>query len=244
LGNFAPPLDVIASICKRLFFVEIEGDTVVRVPGLAQWDAVLGSNEKTLVNVLQAHGPVLGREAFLERCRERAMNESTFNRVASRSVILKMPVRDTYTLVGATIPATSDTIGRGSIEENSTITNHTSLPEGRIVMAWKLNSSIRRSGVLRVPEPVNTFVEGEYQLSTVTKLELGLIQIRQRACWDVRRLLHYACSEIDDTLVIVLSLRDHCATGILGDETVAARVMSGDFDLDAGTSGEQGKPVG
>jgi hypothetical protein len=119
LGNFATPPDVLASICKRLLFAHLEGDAVVHVPGLAQWDAVLDPNETTLVNVLQAHGPVLGREAFLERCCERAMNETTFNQLTSGSVILNIPAPGMYALVGATIPAgTIEAVGRGTTEED------------------------------------------------------------------------------------------------------------------------------
>lgn len=43
--NFTPPLKVLASICRRLLFLQIEGDTAVRVPGMASWDAVLTANE-------------------------------------------------------------------------------------------------------------------------------------------------------------------------------------------------------
>ena len=231
LRNFAPPTDVLASICQRLLFAHVEGDVVVRIPGLAQWDAVLSSNEKTLVKVLQAHGPVLGRKDFLERCREHAMIDSTFNQFISRSVILNTTAPGMYALIGAKSSA-RESIRSSSPEAAVVTADHGCLSGERVFLAWKLDPSILRSGVLRVPEPVNTSVEGKFRLKTVTNCELGFIQIFQRACWDVRRLLQYACSETDDTLVIVLSLRDQHAIGILGDETIAALVKSGEFDLD------------
>jgi hypothetical protein len=228
-GSFAPPLNVLASICKRLLFVHLDGDTVARGPGV-RWDGTLGANEMTLLNVLQTHGPVLSREEFSERCRERGMNENTFNHFTSSSAILKEPVSGMFALVGATIPArTIDNTGAACTVDSSASANHGCLSEGRVFLAWKLQLSNLQSGVLRLPEPANTLVEGDYKLNTVTNCELGPIQIRQRACWDVRRLLHYAGGEPDDTLVIVLSLRDRRATGILGDETVVGRAMSGDF---------------
>jgi len=247
LGNFAPPTDVLAAICKRLLFARLEGDTVVRVPGLAQWDAVLSPNETMPVNVLKANGPVLGRKDLPERCREHAINENTFNQFILRSVILNTPVPGMYALVGATISArTIDAIGRTSSEERPTTADHGCLPDGRVFLVWKLHFSTLRSGVLRVPGPVNTFVEGEFRFKTITNCELGFIQIFQRACWDVRPLLQYACSETDNTLVIVLNPRDRHAIGILGDETIAAQVISGDFDLDTAANDptkEQGASV-
>jgi hypothetical protein len=233
-GIFAPPLDVLAAACKRLLFAHLDGDAVVRFPGLAQWDAILNPNETTLATILQEQGPVLGRDEFLERCRERGMNESTFNRCTSRSVILKT-IRHKYALVGAVIPVGSIDVSeresqrKGSDPEQSASrldtgdasltpislcpeTLKSSLAEGRVVLSWKLRPSSWHSGILRVPEPVSTFVEGEYRLYTVTNRELGGIQIRQRVCRDVRRLLQYACSEID-TLILVLRLRDRREKG-------------------------------
>ena len=229
-GSFAPPLKVLASICKRLLFLHLDGDAVVRVPGLVPWDAVLGPNETTLADVLQTHGPVMGREEFLERCRERGMRADTFNQFTACSAILKMPVPGMYALVGAAIPAgTTENNGAASTGQSSV--SHGVLSEGRVFLAWKLQSSTLQSGVLRVPEPASTFVEGDYSLKTVTNRELGVIQICQRACWDVRRLLRDAGGEADDNLVIVLSLHDRRAIGILGDETVIAQVMSGEAGL-------------
>jgi hypothetical protein len=235
-GSFAPPLKVLASICKRLLFLHLDGDAVVRVPGLVPWDAVLGPNETTLADVLQTHGPVMGREEFLGRCRERGMQEDTFNQFTACSAIVKMPVPGMYALVGAAIPAgTIENNGAAATEAGSASASHGVLSEGRVFLAWKLQSSTLQSGVLRVPEPASTFVEGDYNLETVTNRELGVIQICQRACWDVRRLLRDAGGEADDNLVIVLSLHDRRAIGILGDETVIARVMSGEAGLHSAT---------
>jgi hypothetical protein len=36
----APPLNVLAAICRRLLFVRVEGDTVIRIPNLLVWDVV------------------------------------------------------------------------------------------------------------------------------------------------------------------------------------------------------------
>src|SRR5262249_42118510 len=104
MGNFAPPLNVLASICKRLFFVRFEGDVVTRAPAVIRWDEVLGSTETIFLKVLQEHGPVLRREEFLERCLEHGMNENTFGIFTSYSAVLSRPVPGMYSLVGATIP--------------------------------------------------------------------------------------------------------------------------------------------
>jgi hypothetical protein len=243
LRYFAPPLNVLASICRRLLFLQIKGDAVVRAFGLMPWDAVLAQNEAIFVEVLRSCGPVLGRQEFLDHCRQRGMSEDTFNQFTSHSAIVQTPQPGVYTLVGATRPAaTIGDIGVASIGDPSASTEHGFLSEGQVFVAWKLQLSTLQSGVLRVPEPVNTFVEGDYKLKTIGNRELGHLHFRQRACWDVRRLLHYTGGEPEDTMVIVLSLRDQRAIGILGGDDVVARVTSGGVELPVAVPDEDRRP--
>ena len=234
LGGFAPPLGILAAICRRLVFVQVEGDSVVRAPILVQWNAVLAPNEKIFVDVLQSHGPVLGREEFLEHCLERGMNEETFNQFTSRSAILETRDPNTYALIGATVPVTpTEDMGAESNRDLSASINHGFLSESQVFLAWKLQLPTLQSGVLRVPEPMNTFLEGDYKFNTATNRELGLLHFRQRACWDVRPLLRDMGGDAEDTLVIVVGLRDRRAVGFLGDDDVIAGVVSGADGLPA-----------
>jgi hypothetical protein len=93
----APPLNVLAAICRRLLFVQLEGEAVVRLPNLPGWDAV--KKEATLVKMLRERESVRGL-----------------------------------------------------------------LSDGRIFVAWKIDQSTLESGVLRVNEPVSSFIEGDYEL--------------------------------------------------------------------------------
>jgi hypothetical protein len=74
-------------------------------------------------------------------------------------------------------------------------------------------------------------VQGDYRLKTGTGRELGVLQVRQLACWDARGLLRYAAGDLGDTLIIVLDPRRRDATGIIGDETTISCMTSGDFEL-------------
>jgi hypothetical protein len=231
-GGFAPPLKVLASVCKRLFFIRVDGDTVIRIPSMPQWEEVLGLHEATLMSILQASAPLLRREELVARCRQRGMKENTIKQLMSRSAILTMPAPGMYALVGTTVAAgRDDAPAPRPVEAVSTNGAHGFLPDGRVFLAWKLDSSALRTGVLRVPEPVSMLVQGDYRLDAVTGRELGVLQVRQLACWDARRLLRYAAGDLDDTLIIVLDPRGRDATGIIGDETTISRVMSGDFEL-------------
>ena len=69
------------------------------------------------------------------------------------------------------------------------------------------------------------------RIKTGTGRELGVLQVRQLACWDARGLLRYAAADLGDTLIIVLDPRRRDATGIIGDETTMSSVISGDFEL-------------
>jgi hypothetical protein len=78
LGSFAPPRNVLTSICKRLRFTHVEGDVVVRMLPSPQWKGVLDADEAALVGILQEHGPLLPRAELLERARERGINDRRF----------------------------------------------------------------------------------------------------------------------------------------------------------------------
>jgi hypothetical protein len=240
-GSFAPPLKVLASVCKRLFFLRVDADVVIRIPSVPRWDDVLGPHEATLVSILQASAPLLSHEELVACCRRRGMKENAISQLMSRSAILTMPVTGMYALVGATVPVGRDVApapAPGPIEAVSTNGGHGFLPDGRVLLAWKLDSSALRSGVLRVPEPISMLLEGDYRLKTVTGRELGFLQVRQLACWDVRGLLRHTAGDLDDTLMIVLDPRGRDATGIIGDETAISGLTSGDFELLMTAAGE------
>jgi hypothetical protein len=144
--------------------------------------------------------------------------------------ILRPPAR---VVSGAGLVAFSDTeLGTaptGDVENGDPLAarSHALLSEGKVLLAWKLQPSIIESGALRVPEPINTFVQGDYSLRTLGCREIGPLNIRQRACWDVRRLVLALGGEPGDTLAIVINPRDRTAAGLIGADDVAKQVASG-----------------
>jgi hypothetical protein len=160
----APPLNVLAAICKRLLFVQLEGEAVVRLPNMLAWDTVKA--EAALARLLREQESMRGW-----------------------------------------------------------------LSDGRIFVTWKVDKTILESGVLRVREPMSSFIEGDYELATIRNQKLASIQIRQRACWDTRPLLHWAGAKLGDLLVIIFDRRKQIATGILGDNGFVAQVLSPEINL-------------
>jgi hypothetical protein len=225
LGSFAPPRNVLASICKRLRFAHVEGDVVVRMLPAPQWKGVLSSDEAALVGLLQAHGPLLPRAELLERARERGINDKCFGGPSLRSALLQSPRPDMYALVGTdAAPAP----GAAPLQEAAGVPDHGNLSEDRMFLILEIDASGLQSGALRMP--VSPFAVGDYRLETASGDALGSIHIHQWACWDVRALLRDAGADSGDVLVLVISPEDHAAIGLVGDKTIAASVISGDFD--------------
>jgi hypothetical protein len=56
--------------------------------------------------------------------------------------------------------------------------------------------------------------------------ELGILHIRQRACWDVRLLLLTLGGEVGDALLVILNFRDRTAMASLGDDEMIAQLTS------------------
>lgn len=237
LGSFAPPLNVLAAVCKRLFFVRLDGDGVIRLPSLLPRDEVFSADEAAVIDIFsQAAVPVLSRAELVARCHERGLDEITTDQFMSRSAILKMPAPDVYALVGTAAPAEDAAAVSGS--PVSTSAGHGFLPDERVFLARKIDSSMLLSGVLRVPDPVSILVEGDYRLKAIAGDALGVLQVRQLACWDIRPLLRHAGGELDDTLIIVFDPPSGEAVGVIGDGNAIGRVMSGDHEL-LMTAGEE-----
>jgi hypothetical protein len=222
LGSFAPPRNVLASICKRLRFTHVEGDAVVRMLPAPQWKGVLDSDEAALVAILQAHGSPLPRAELLERARERGINDKCFGGPTLRSALLQSPAPDMYALVG------TDVAPLPPMQETAPVPDHGNLSEGRMFLALEVDSSALQSGALRVP--VSPFAEGDFRLETAAGDALGSIHIHQWECWDVRALLRDAGADIGDVLVLIISPGEHAAIGLIGDRSTAASVTSGEFD--------------
>ena len=142
--------------------MRLEGDTVARVPGITKLDQVLTSDEKILIDVLQAHGPVLEHQPFMEHCRMRGLDETKFNRLTSHSLILDAQEGMGYSIVGAILPtAAPQNVDSQSGADPSTKCKYGFLSDGLLFLAWELNATVIEGGVLRLPEPINTFAEGD-----------------------------------------------------------------------------------
>ena len=228
----APPLEVMATICKRLLFLTIDNGVASRNPSSVHWKAVLGADDAMLASILRSHGPVLERDKLAEHCRERGMDADRFAQAVAHSLILKSPGPGQLALVGALVSGMGRANGSGGeATDISTVVDHGCLADGKVYLAWRLTESAMQSGALRVPDPFSTFLEGDYAFSTFAGAELGMIQLRQRACWDVRPLLQLGDAEIGDTFGLLLDAREHRAAGIVGAENVTAAMMSGDLAL-------------
>ena len=140
-GGFAPPIKVLEFICRHLLFVRLDGDSIARIPGIAKLDQVLTSDERILVDVLQSHGPVVEHEAFLEHCRKRGLDETSFSRLTSNSLILDKHEGMGYMIVGAALPtAAPQNVGKPR-DGNSTKCKYGFLSEGLLFLAWKLHAN-------------------------------------------------------------------------------------------------------
>ena len=136
-GSFIPPVKVLELICRRLLFLHIEDGTVIRVSGMASSDALLTAKEKTLIEILRLHGPVLEREKFLEHCRERGMDEGTVTQLTSRSLLFQATDAGLYAIADAAIPAS--TIEANERTADILANTGQGFPsEGNVFLTWKL----------------------------------------------------------------------------------------------------------
>lgn len=218
MGGFAPPTDILGAVCEHLPFARLEGRLVQRVEDAIEWSTVLGETEATFVKVLRKHGPVMHRSAFLKACLEEGMNENTFTLYGTYSVVLTRPTQGFYALTGAYVPPGLIEQQRRSVRRHSALIESGWTKDGRPFVAWRITQAVLGSGIVSIPAGIRDLLSGNWSLETTTGEPLGVIEVRQATCWNLRKLFKHAGAEVDDVLVLWFELADRSVSAAIGDD--------------------------
>ena len=178
----APPVQVLAELCRQLPNRLVDGDVVRAEPRLHPID-VLADTELLFYEILDAGGSVMTRADLEESCRLHGMNRATFYVYLGNSPILVSPRRGIYALVGA--PVSPDRIAELAIRRQ----------RGRVLVAagrhdaktfWTLyclSEGMMANGAFSVPSGMKPFIEGDYTLRTSSGDLVGSLSSREHGSW-------------------------------------------------------------
>jgi DNA-directed RNA polymerase alpha subunit len=231
MQHFAPPIAILRALCDRLPFCSIVGNDVVRNDESVKWSDVLSESDKTFVEIIREHGPIITRSDFLRIAISRGMNENTFNVYSGYSVVVWRPAPGYYAVVGASIPAGAlEAEMRRRRPKRAEMIDSGWTADSRVFVCVRLNASVINSGILSIPSALKKFIQGNYQLRTFGNHDLGRIEVRDVTCWNLRKLLRATGAEDEDTILLVFDPNSRESVGWVGGTELAEGVSDGRVD--------------
>ncbi|GAB4244497.1 MAG: hypothetical protein Kow00122_00900 [Thermoleophilia bacterium] len=201
MEGFAPPADVLLELCRQQPLYHVRGDTVVADQSL-DWHDVLGTAERLMVEVLQAHGGVMDVDAFADACRERGLKESTFYTYLDYSPLLTKHTRGVYGLRGTRAPEPRKPTSRRDLRR--VLLDYGAEPDGRVWLRYRLSRAAIIGGIVSVPKALEPVVRGNYRLYAMDGSPVGTLRVDRGLAWRLAPFFRRYGTRINDELRLEL----------------------------------------
>lgn len=228
MKGFRPPREVLAALCIASGDYSRDGDRIVGGPGLADWRAVLGDNERRLAQALFDYGPVMRRDD-LERVVvvERGLNRSSFYVYLTYSPIIERYAAGVFGLRGAPVTAAEVEAMIPPRVRHQVLQDHGWTDDGRLWAAFRISPAAESTGILGAPAAVRSVTGGSYELFAEDERPVGTLVIEQNM-WGLSPFFRLWGVEAGDLVVIALDLRSRHATIAVGGEELLLRYQAGE----------------
>lgn len=217
LEGFSPPRRVLLEICRQLPGLRVEGEFVVADPA-PDWRSELEHVERTLVDILMTHGPVLSRPRFEELSLAAGVNRSTFYAYLNYAPFIERLATGVYALRGSDIPpGTAEAlIPRRRSFATTVRLDYGWTTDGNVSVTYRLSAGMLLSGVCGIPAGIRDHVQGEYELRTSDGTAIHRVTVRGSSAWGLSSLFTRRGGDEGDTLRLTFDLRSRIVTAELG----------------------------
>jgi hypothetical protein len=146
-----PPPAVLLELCRDVPGLHVDGTEVHADPSL-DWRQVLRGDERALVEIFTAHGPVIRYEDLEEHRLRADIRRTTFYQYVSRLPVLRRYGRQLYGLVGAEVtPGMIEALQEHAARPQRSLTGASWAPDGTLHLAFRLGLGQVNSGALPLP---------------------------------------------------------------------------------------------
>ncbi len=219
-----PPTAPLLKYCRQMPSIRVEGNAVCAGPSL-DWRTVLGEVERTMVEVLKEHGPVMDRAEFEEQCLRRGMNRFTFN-----AILVCSPVVTHYgwSIYGLVAQKTNPKTVRRARARGAQIAPRRVLQkcgmeaDDRPFVVYRLSKAVIAGGVITIPATLKHAIAGEYAVLSPKNKRLGRMMAKRECGWGLGPALRGSGAKPGNYLLIRFHNADRTAVFHLGDERLAA----------------------
>ncbi len=223
-GRGLPPPEPLLEYCRQMPSVRVEGSSVCAEPSL-DWRTLLGGVERSMVEVLKEHGPVMDRAEFEEQCLRRGMNRFSFNAILMCSPVVTQYGRSIYGLVAQ--KTDPHTVRRARARRARSVPSRVLQRCGmeaddRPFVVYRLSKAVIAGGVITIPASLKHVITGEYAVLSPKHKRLGRMMAKQGCGWGLGPALRGNGASPGDYLLIRFHNADRTAVFHIGDERLAA----------------------
>jgi hypothetical protein len=223
MKGFRPPREVLAELCVQSGLYRRDGERIVGGPDLPDWSAVLGGIERTLVELLFDHGPVMRRED-LERLAvgERGVNRSSFYVYLTYSPVLERYAPGVTGLRGASVSAAEVEALIPQRVRHQVLQDHGWTEDRQVWVAFRISPAAEATGVLGTPAALRNVAQGSYELHDDDGRPVGTLVVEQ-SMWGLSPFFRRWGVEAGDYVVLQLNLTERRALILAGDQELLVR---------------------
>ena len=220
MKGYAPPRRVLLELCKQLEGCSVEDNYVFAKPAL-EWSNVLSGIERTMVEVLKEHGPLMQTAEFENICVSRGMNRSTFYVYLDYSAVFEKYANGVFGLRGACIPPGLIESLRPRRQGPVTVRlDHGWTEDGRIFVSYRLSRPMLLTGCFGIPGSLKEFLAGEFRLAAADGQNIGKLVVKKHSAWGLGPFFTRRGGEEGDVLLLMFDLTGHVVIASIGDESL------------------------
>lgn len=228
-GRTLPPPKILLEFCRHMRHTRVERNLVISDPA-RDWRKVLLGVERTMVELLTEHGPMMERTAFEELCNRRGINRFSFNAIVMCSPVLAQYARGVYGLLG--VKADRKAIEELSARKPGATPNRVlkafgKTGKGGVYLAYQLSKASISGGVITVPAAMKRRVRGKFTLRTDQGHKVGTLVARKGCGWGLGPALRRRKAQKGDHMLLLLDTSKRQAQIRIGDETILDGVDEG-----------------
>lgn len=228
MKGFRPPRAILSALCKDTHLYTFHEGRVGGGPQLPDWQELLGTIERALVEVLFDEGPVMRRED-LERhvVGERGIARNSFNVYLTYSPILRRFAPGVFGLRGAPVTAAQVQATIPPRVRTQVLKDHGWTSEGKLWAVYRVSQSAVSSGVLSPSVTIRDVARGRYELVSEDGRAAGSLVVEDRI-WGLSPFYRRWGIEPGDHVALVLHPMKHEATVSAGGDDLLLRFQKGE----------------
>jgi hypothetical protein len=222
MEGFRPPRAVLAKLCEATGLYRVGDDRVYGTEALPDWREILGKIERTMVEILFEHGPVMRKDELEHLAIERGLNKNSTAVYLTYSPVLRRYAPGVWGLRGAPVTAAKVEALIPPRVSHQVLQDHGWSPDGKVWMAYKISPAGATTGVLGVPGSLKKIARGRFALSAEDGRPVGTA-VLEESIWGLSSFFHRYGVEAGDFVVLAVDLGTNTATIAVGTQELVAR---------------------